>query len=271
MHRVLKGYVATAVVLSVLLGKVLEARGYPPAQGAGEIGIRERLGEFVPADISLHDETGKEVLLGSLIDKPTILSLTYYHCSNLCDNISAAVATLIGRLPSEAGGDYSVITVSFDGRDTPSDALQKRNDLVRKTGMTIPEKGWRFLTGSSVNITRLTDAVGFRSMRDGDEFRHPAALIMLSPQGKIIRYLYGTTYLPFDVRMALAEASAGRPGPSIPKALLFCYRYDPAGRRYVFDAIKVTGLMTLLFAGGYILYLIRSARRSDDGSAGRQR
>ncbi len=213
MNLVRKGYLAIGFVFAILLGCCSQAQGdLISEKDEREIGIKERLGETIPLDLSFYDETGKVVQFGSLIDKPTILSLTYYSCSNLCDNISSAVAGLLGRLQSEPGKDYSVITVSFDERDTPADALQKKGDFIKEIGRPFPEKEWRFLTGNSENITRLSDSVGFKFLREGDGFRHPAALIVLSPKGRIIRYLYGTTYLPFDVLMALSEASIDRPG-----------------------------------------------------------
>lgn len=195
MIHVRKVYWAIGFVFAILLGCYSQARGDPISEkDEREIGIKERLGEYIPLGLSFHDEAGKVVSLDSLIDRPAILSLTYYSCSNLCDKISAAVAGLLGRLPSEPGKDYSVITVSFNDKDTPADAIRKKNDVIKTIGRPFPEEGWRFLTGSSASITRLTDSTGFKFLRDGDDFRHPAALIVISPKGKIIRYLYGATY-----------------------------------------------------------------------------
>jgi protein SCO1/2 len=129
-----------------------------------------------------------------------------------------------------------------------------------------PEEAWRFLTGDRESILKLMDAVGFYFKREGKNFLHPVALIILAPDGKITRYLYGTEILPFDLRMALLEASEGRIGPTISKVLRFCFSYDPKGRKYVFNTLKITGIVTLTFAFSFILFLIwRGRRRSKKG------
>jgi len=259
-------YLLTFVFFTVFLTGASYAENGPEIpEVQAEIGIEERLGANIPLDLSFSDESGKEVQLRTLINKPTILSLTYYRCSNLCDNISANIAGLLGRLQSEPGKDYSVITVSFDERDTPADALHEKEEYRKMIGRPFPEEGWRFLTGNSENVRRLTNSVGFKYQKEGDGFRHPATLIVISSSGKIIRYLYGTTYLPFDVLMAFSEASTGRTGPTIPKALLLCYRYDPWSRRYVFNVMKVTGAVVLLLASSFFIYLLRAGRKNLQG------
>jgi protein SCO1/2 len=128
-----------------------------------------------------------------------------------------------------------------------------------------PEEAWKFLTGERESILALTNAIGFYFKREGNTFLHPVSLIVLSPTGKITRYLYGTEMLPFDLRMALLEASEGRTGPTISKVLRFCFSYDPKGRKYVFNTLKLTGIVTLTFALSFILFLIWRGRRSKEG------
>lgn len=226
-----------------------------------KIGIDERAGNSISRDLFFYDEHGNKVNLDAIINKPTILSLTYYSCSNLCDNISANVAALLGRMQGEPGKDYSVITVSFDEKDTPAAALQRKRNYIESIGRPFPDKAWRFLTGDLDGIIKLTDSVGFRFQRDSEGFKHPATLIVLSPRGKIIRYLYGTTYLPFDVLMALTEASIERTGPTIPKVLLFCYKYDPKSKRYIFNVMKGVALLTILSAATFFVYLTLLRKR----------
>ena len=120
---------------------------------------------------------------------------------------------------------------------------------------------WRFLTGDKENIHQLTDAIGFHFKRQGQDFLHPVSLVILSPDGKITRYIYGTEFLPFDIKMALLEASEGRVGPTLSKVLRFCFSYDPKGRKYVFNTLKVTGIVTLLFALSLILFLVFKGKR----------
>ncbi len=220
------------------------------------IGIDEKLGEQVTLDLRFHDEYGKEVALRELIDKPTILSLVYHSCKDICPRIQSGVAGVIGKMNMIPGKDYKVITLSFDENDKPPLALEKKKNYIKAIGEPFPEEAWRFLTGTPESIRALTDAVGFRFKREGDGFEHPAALIVLSPDGKIVRYLYGLTYLPLDVTMAITEASKGRVGPTIRRVLLFCYSYDPQGRTYVFNILKVTGTVIVFFAAVLLVFLM---------------
>jgi len=123
------------------------------------------------------------------------------------------------------------------------------------------EDGWRFLTGDAAAVDALTDAVGFRYERAGKDFQHPGAIILLSPDGKVTRYLYGVAFLPFDLKMAVFEASEGRVGPTISKMLLYCFSYDPEGQTYVFNILKVTGTVTILFVIAFVAFLIITTRR----------
>jgi protein SCO1/2 len=124
-----------------------------------------------------------------------------------------------------------------------------------------PEEAWRFLTGDQENIRKLTESIGFHFRREGKNFLHPVLLVILSSDGKITRYIYGTDLLPFDLKMGLLEASQGRTGPTIGKVLRFCFSYDPKGRKYVFNTLKVTGIVTLAFALSFILFLVLKGKR----------
>jgi protein SCO1/2 len=153
------------------------------------------------------------------------------------------------------------MAVSFDETEKPALALEKKKLYLKMIEKPFPEDAWTFLTGDKENIHKLTDAVGFYFKREGKDFLHPVSIIILSPEGKIVRYLYGTDILPFDLKMALLEASEGRVGPTISKVLRFCFSYDPQGRKYVFNALKVTGTVTLIFAISFILFLVLKGRK----------
>ncbi|MBI5642673.1 MAG: SCO family protein [Deltaproteobacteria bacterium] len=226
-------------------------------------GIEERLGESIPEGLTFLDEYGSRIELGSLVDKPTILSLTYFSCKKLCNNLSANLAGVAGMIRSSPGAEYSILTVSIDEKDTFQMARGKKRDYIKATGIAFPDNGWRFLVGDRETIGRLAASVGFGFRRLEDGFDHPAALVVLSAEGRIIRYLYGDRFLPMDIQMALAEASAGRTGPSIPKLLQLCYRYDPASRTYVLDILKVSGIGVLFTAALFFIYLNKSGRKKD--------
>ena len=238
------------------------AYGHVEKPKAGyEIGIRESQGQTIPLDLTFYDEKGQPVTLKQLIRMPAILALVYYHCPNVCSLLLQNLTDVLNRLSAEPGKDYILLALSFDEKEKPDLALQRKKFYLKMIGKPIPEEGWRFLTGGEENIRKLTDAVGFHFEKEGNDFEHPVALIILSPKGKIVRYLYGTEYLPFDIKMGLLEATEERVGPTISKALRFCFSYDPKGRKYVFNTLKVTGTVTLLFALLFIMFLVFKGKR----------
>jgi protein SCO1/2 len=211
-----------------------------------EVGIAEKLGDHVPPGIQLYDESGEPVALQSLMDKPVLLNLVYYRCPSICNPLMSSIAEVLRQGDMKAGEEFAVITVSFDDTDTPELAAEKKKNYFNTLPPDFPESGWRFMTADSANIKALTSAVGFNYIKEGNEFIHSAALIALSPDGKIVRYLYGLYYLPFDFKMAMLEASEGRVGPTVSRVLLFCYSFDPEGRKYVFNITRVAGAAGLV-------------------------
>jgi protein SCO1/2 len=156
-----------------------------------------------------------------------------------------------------------VLTVSFDPRDNAELASLKKDNYLKQLGPGFPPGAWRFLTGDPVSTKRLADAVGFRFAKRGDDYVHAGAVMVLSPTGQVTRYLYGVTFLPFDVKMAVAEAAQGRTGPTIARFLKFCYSYDPAGRRYFLDITRVSAAFTIVLAAGFgIAVAAKRKRRS---------
>jgi protein SCO1/2 len=225
------------------------------------VGIDEKLGHAVPLDLIFKDEKGKPVPLGELIHRPTILAPVYYHCPDVCSLLLHNLARTLNQFPSEPGKEYGVVAFSFDEQETPGLALEKKGFYLKMIEKPFPEEAWKFLTGGRENIHLLAEAIGFRFKREGKDFLHPVSLIILSREGKIVRYLYGPDPLPLDLKMALLEASEGRVGPTITKVLRFCFSYDPKGRKYVFNTLKVTGSVTLLFALSFAVFLFFKGKR----------
>ena len=212
------------------------------------IGVVEKLGETIPGDIRVYDEEGKETTLGELIDKPTIISLVYYRCPGICSPLMEGIAEAVDRTDLILGEQYQVLTISFDARETTDLAVNKKRNHILLMRTKEAEEHWKFFTSDSANIARLTDATGFRYRRTGNDFIHSATLIVVSPERKISRYLNGTYFLPFEVKMAVLEASEGRVGPTINKVLQFCYSYDPAGQTYVLNITKIVGSIIIFFS-----------------------
>lgn len=233
-----------------------------------DVGVDEKLGDMVPMNITFSDEYGKPVNLGQLINgKPTVVSLVYYRCPGICSPIMNGMSEVIDRLDMEAGKDYNVVTISFDPREDYLMASEKKkNYLASFKNKQVDENTWRFLTGDSTNIAIICNALGWKYIKQGDDFAHGAAIMILSPEGKVVRYLYGVEYLPFDFKMALTEASEGRTGATISKLMKLCFSYDPEGRKYVLDFTRVSGGIVLLLMSVFVVYLVVKRKKSDSSN-----
>jgi len=232
-----------------------------PAAAVQEVGIDEKLGATIPLNLVLRAEDGTPVTLRSLIDKPTILTLNYFRCAGICTPQLGGVAEVLNRTQAIPGQDLQVLTVSFDERDEPEVAAQKRTNYLAEIKRPFPPGAWRFLTGPAATTRLLADAVGFKFKRQDDDFIHAAAIIFISPKGQVTRYMYGTTYLPADVQLAAQEAARGEAQPTINKFLKFCFSYDPAGRRYVLNTTTIGAIVILLAAGSFLAALIVRGRK----------
>ncbi len=235
------------------------------ARAADEVAIDEKLGATIPLDVQLDDETGQKASLRALIDRPTVLTLNYFRCGGICTAQLHNLVQTLNQIQLEPGKDFQVITVSFDPADTPEVAADKRTSYLKLIKRPFPPLAWRFLTGDAASTKRLTDAVGFEFKRQGEMFLHPGALIILSPHGRVTRYMYGITYLPVDLQMALDEAKSGLVRPTISKALSFCYSYDPAGHKYVMNITRIAGSATLLGAAVFAAVVLFKGRRRTEG------
>ncbi|MBI4881302.1 MAG: SCO family protein [Planctomycetes bacterium] len=230
-------------------------------------GIEEKLGESVPLDVTFLDEEGKTVSLGSLITRPTILMLVYLRCPNICSPLLREVAATVDKLDVEPGIDFDLITVSFDTSDTPELAKTGKANLLASMERRIPPESWRFLTGGEENISRLTDAAGFRFRREKQDFVHAGTVIFLSPAGKIVRYLPGLTLLPADVKMALIDAAAGTPRRLMLKLQRLCYSFDSDAKTYVFKVNRIVLAVTLFIVAVFLAVLLL---RRKSPAAGRE-
>lgn len=262
----------TILVLS-LLCSINHAFAITDSRDVKDIGIDEKTGASVPRDIRFTNENNEAVELKDFFtqEKPVVLNLVYFGCPRLCNYATDGLVQVMNEQGSlEVGKDFKVLTVSFDPADTPelSAAKAPRYRNMVKKGDT-GNGNWEFLTSDADNIRRLTEAVGFRYKVDGDEFAHASALIILTPEGKISRYLPGIQYEPNDFRLSLLEASRGRIGSSemLNKLLLFCYEFDPVGRKYALKAlniVKAAGVVTLLSICGVLTYFWRKERKEPE-------
>ncbi len=251
--------------LLALLGAPARAQDFAPSPppvaevppALREVGVTEHLGATVPLDLRLRDEAGREARLGEFFAgrKPLLLQFVYHSCPTLCSLVSSGLLASLRELPLTVGEEFEVLTVSIDPNDTPALAAEKKEKALAAYGRggDAARAGWHFLTGDAAEVRKLADAAGFAYHYEAEEkqFAHSAALFVLSPAGKLARYLYGIQFPSLDLRLALAEAAAGRTVTSaVDHLLLYCYRYDPLARSYVFFALN------LMRAGGALSVLV---------------
>lgn len=227
-----------------------------------EIGVVEHLDEFLPTDIYLIDENNQRVVLTDLIDKPTIINWVYYRCPGICSPLMEGLAKVMDASDLVAGVDYQVLTISFDPSETIDLGIRKKTNylnLVDKKEQI--SKGWHFFVSDSASIVKGTNAVGFKYKRTGQDFAHAASVTVVSPKGKITRYLNGIYFLPFDFKMAIIESSKGMSAPTINKIMQYCFSYDPVGQAYVLNVTKISGTLILFVAMLFFLVLIFKPKR----------
>ncbi|MCM2358116.1 MAG: SCO family protein [Geobacteraceae bacterium] len=265
----------TLALTGVLLGVLLWSECRFPARLSAHslheetpatTGLDERLGAKIPLDLTFRDETGRPVRLSDLVTVPTVILPVYYGCTNVCSYLQGGMASALPAVRRKAGADYRVISVSFDETETPAMAARAKRMHLAAMNAPFPADGWRFLTGDPANIRRLTDAAGYRFQRKGRDFLHPVASFVVARDGTIVRYLYGTSFLPKDLTLALLEAQSGTVGATIRKVVGFCFSFDPAGKTYVFKLLRVSATIVFLIAGGFLCYLLLTGRSRRHGA-----
>ncbi|HLH45110.1 MAG TPA: SCO family protein [Bryobacteraceae bacterium] len=238
----------------------------PELQG---VGIDQKLNAQIPLHAEFVDQDGKTVRLESYFGRqPVLLALVYFRCPMLCSQILSGIVSGLRPLSLQPGRDFNVVAVSFDPQDTPATAREKRDEYVRRYSAKAGARGWNFLTGSPESIRAVTEAVGFRYRWDerSKMFLHLSGIMILTPEGRVARYLYGVEYEPKDLKLSLIEASHEKIGSAADEALLFCYHYDPATGKYgaaVMNLLRATGFFTLCALGGTLTFLWRRNLRED--------
>lgn len=208
-----------------------------------QVSFDEKQGQFVALDVKLVNENGDTVLLKDVLDKPAILNLVYYECAGTCSPLMFGVSKFIDEVDLKPGKDYEVITVSFDPSEKIDLGIKKKAAYVNMMKNKEAAKDWHFFVSDSLNISKLTKSVGFNYQKINNQYVHPTGLIALGPNGKIIRYLRGIEFLPFDIKITMVEAAKGKIGPSINRLLAVCYSYDSKGNQFVFNVTRVSAIL----------------------------
>jgi protein SCO1/2 len=279
---------SVAILCFPLLGSYTFAEDFPDRlpKELNDIGITEHLGATLSAkDLHFKDDQGKDVVLSDYLvgGKPIILTLVYYECPNLCNlilnGLTDSVKELNQTLKWTPGKQFDIVAVSINPHEKPDLAAKKKAAYLKAYGNPESAGGWHFLTGEDSQIKKLASQVGFGYRYDAEaqQYAHASAIYVVTPEGKISRYLYGIEFPAKDLRLALLEASHGRIGTVIDRFLLFCYRYDPKTRKYsvMINRVMDAGVAgTVLVFGGYLAVFWLKERRkiahasSDDETKG---
>ncbi len=233
-----------------------------PAKDSPVASVDEKLGEIIPEGIMFRDESGNMVDIRSLMDRPTLIAPVYFTCPSVCNILQSSVARILPQMSMTPIKEYRVLSVSFDETDTPELAARRKNNYLSAMHNDFPPEGWRFLTGSKESVDLFMGSIGYHFTRTGKDFVHPIVVVIASPEGKIVRYLYGNDFLPFDTAMALTEAAQGKVGLSLKRIVSYCFAYDPQGKRYVLDVMRIAGFVVLFGVAVLFLILTRGPRKS---------
>jgi protein SCO1/2 len=238
-----------------------------------EVTFRQQLNEQLPLDAAFKDEAGRDVRLGDYFKtgKPVVLAFVYYQCTMLCTQVMNGISSALKVLTFTAGQDFDVVLVSFDPRDTPPDATEKKAAHLKYWSAESTAGGWHFLTGTEAEIRRATQAAGFSYQWDerNQQFAHVSGVLVVTPDGRLSRYFYGIEYSPKELRLALVESGKGAIGSKIDELLLYCFHYDPESGRYgvvVMNLIRLGGVITVAVVVGFILLMRRRETRTPAGS-----
>ncbi len=214
-------------------------------------------------DTHFKDEKGNPIKLETLFDKPVVLLPIYFMCPSICSFLQAELAGSLNYVDQIPGKEFNVITLSFADDEDYTHAHASKKNYSNLITRDFPLENWFYLTGDTENIRKLTDSLGYYFIKTKPHFYvHPSVLVVLAKDGKIIRYLYGPNFLPFDLGMAISEADRGKPGISIKRGVLsFCFDYDPQNKTYVFKMFRIVGTSILILALGFIIFLLYPSKR----------
>jgi protein SCO1 len=262
-------YLLPVTLVFLAAGAASAETSSTPAQLPGKVAIAQKLGNQIPLDLMMRDESGRIVHLRDYFNhgRPLLLNFVYYRCPMLCPIVLEGISSALTELKFNIGEQFDVITVSIDPRDMPKEAAQFKDKYVKRYGRLNAASGWHFLTANETAIHRLAGSIGFQYAYDParDQFAHGAALFVLTPDARVSRYFFGFEFQPRDLRLGLVEASGGKIGTATDQILLLCYHYDPATGRYSRSAmnfVRAGSVTTVAALASFIIIMIRKERRS---------
>lgn len=265
---VLKGLIfGLALLFCVVTAHAYGPKTYNPSEKSNEkpkalegIGIDEKLGQTISKDTEFYNEAGDIVTIGSLIkpDRPSVLSIVYYDCPSLCNFHLNGIVEVINKLKKTVGKDFDLIAVSMEPKEGPEMASDKKDAYLTQYKRPGAENGWHFLTGTKENIQKLTGEVGFKFQWDDEtkQYAHSSAAIVISPEGKITRYLHGIVFDQNSFNLALIEGSKGKIGNIVDQLVMYCFQYDPKAKKYslyIFNIVRIFALAVVLILAMFLI------------------
>ena len=229
-----------------------------------EIGFVTTLGTKLDTSIPFQDESGQSVTLENLLKpaQPTIFVPVYYGCPRLCGLLMNGFVELVKKLELKQGIEYNVVTLSFDPTEDSVLAKKKQESVLKEVHRTdVTDKTWRFLTGKEENIRALLNQAGFKYKFAEGEYLHSTGFFILTPQVEISQYFTGIEFSPWDVRLAMVDASKGGIGSTVDHILLYCFDFDPAKGKYTLTAFNVLRGGSLFAVILFILIAVKLSRR----------
>ena len=266
-----------AAMAALLASAVAQAQiaGDLPEQ-LEEVAIVEHVDEMVPLDLEFVDEDGNAVRLGDYFDgkRPVLLTLNYYGCPMLCGLQLNGLVYGLQDLDWTVGDQFDMVTVSINPLETPTLARLKKQNYIREYGRPGAAAGWHFLTGRQPEIDALAEATGFgyEYVEETGEYAHAAVAFVVTPEGRLSRYLYGVVFEPKTIKYSLVEAAGGRIGSPLDQIILFCFHYNSEAGAYTpvaMNIMRLGGFLTAVVLGAVVgTFWIRERRRQDVGAAG---
>lgn len=267
-------FLAVAIALAALLPGRLPAepaqaqRIEPLPKELEGVEIKEHLNGHIPLDLKFTDETGREVTLGDYFgkDRPILLTLVYFRCPMLCTLVLNGMIDALKQVDMTPGKEFDIVTVSFDPTETPTLAKFKKQNYLTEYGRPEAAAGWHFLVGQEPEIHALTDAVGFGYKWNEEQkmFVHQAAIYVVTPDGRLSRYLYGVMFDPRTLKLSILEAGKGKIGSTIDAIVLYCFHYDASSGKYAPAAVRIMragGVLTIVALGSVLSVLWARDRR----------
>ncbi len=263
----------TFVLLS--MASVAHAEAPPLPDALTKVDVVEKLHEPIPLNLTFTDSTGKPFQLQQAFHdgKPVILTLVYYRCQALCDLVVSGLVRGLKDSGMHLGQEYRVVTASIDPTEKSDLALRSKRGHLQSLGEKDNDPNWTFLTGTEGNIHALAEATGFHYAYDekSQQYAHAAAIFVLTPEGRLSRYLYGIEFKPRDLKLAVLEAADGRVGTTLDRIVMKCFKYDPASRKYTVYMLGFLrgGATLVFFALATLLWMLwRREFRNRNNAAG---